>query len=344
MTHAPGVTDAARPLFDFTLLKPGRARGYSLTLEGVHNDFFTASGFIPRPGIAKANFNHRWSFFPKDRRAEAISFTGILDNTWLWDRFISGTEPDDIKLMTSTNVRWRGGWSTSLFTFVESFRYPAFLYENFYIEMRDASGAVTDTVPYVGTMRLPNYGTDINVSTPQWQKFSGSAGVTAGHDDNFDEWSSAWIFFTKFTLNWRPTDRARLEARWIEQRYFRTSDNSLVRQRMIPRLKLEYQVARPVFVRLVGQYDATKVDSLRDDSRTNFPVLVRNPDGSFRRAVAQQRGTFRGDALFSYQPTPGTVFFFGYGSSSFSPTFFDRHNLDRTRDGFFLKASYLFRM
>ncbi|HET9454015.1 MAG TPA: carbohydrate binding family 9 domain-containing protein [Gemmatimonadaceae bacterium] len=344
MTRAPGVEPDARPLFDFSLVKPGRARGLTLTLEGVHNDFFTASGFIPRPGIARANATRRWSFFPRGSRAEAISFFGILDNTWLWDRFTSGTEPDDIKVQTRTNVNWRGGWQTSLFTFVESFKYPAFLYENFYVETRDAGGAVTDTVPYVGTDRLPNYGLDFNVSTPQWQKFSGSFGVTGGHDDNFDEWSSAWIFFTNVVVNYRPTERMRVEGRWVEQRYMRTSDNSLVRQRMIPRLKVEYQVARPVFVRLVGQYDATKVDSLRDDSRTNFPVLIRNPDGSFRRAAAQERGTFRWDGLFSYQPTPGTVFFFGYGSTFFSPQFFDRQLLDRTRDGFFLKASYLFRM
>ena len=60
--------------------------------------------------------------------------------------------------------------------------------------------------------------------------------------------------------------------------------------------------------------------------------------------VAQERGGLRWDGLFSYQPTPGTVFFFGYGSTFFSPQFFDRQLLDRTRDGFFLKASYLFRM
>lgn len=344
MTRAPGVSATARPLFDFSLVKPGRARGLTLTFEGIHNDFYTASGFIPRPGIARANATHRWSFFPKNSKAEAISFFGILDNTWLWDRFTAGSEPDDIKVQTRTNVNWKGGWGTSLFTFVESFRYPAFLYENVYVEMRDGSGVVTDTVPYVGTERLPNYGLDASVHTPQWQKFSGSFGVTAGHDDNFDEWSSAWIFFTNFVVNWRPTERARVEGRWVEQRYMRTSDGSLVRQRMIPRLKVEYQVARPVFVRLVGQYDATRVDSLRDDSRTNLPVLIRNPDGSFRRAAAQQRGTFRWDGLFSYQPTPGTVFFFGYGSTFFSPRFFDRDLLDRTRDGFFLKASYLVRM
>ena len=344
MTRAPGVEPDARPLFDFSLVKPGRARGLTLTFEGVHNDFFTASGFIPRPGIARANATRRWSFFPKGSRAEAVSFFGILDNTWLWDRFTSGKEPDDIKVQTRTNVNWRGGWQTSLFTFVESFKYPAFLYENFYVETRDASGAVTDTVPYVGTDRLPNYGLDASVNTPQWQKFSGSFGITGGHDDNFDEWSSAWIFFTNVTMNYRPTDRVRIEGRWVEQRYMRTSDNSLVRQRMIPRLKVEYQVARPVFVRLVGQYDATKVDSLRDDSRTNFPVLIRYPDGTFQRAAARERGSFRWDGLFSFQPTPGTVFFFGYGSTLISPRFFDRQLLDRTRDGFFLKASYLLRM
>jgi hypothetical protein len=113
---------------------------------------------------------------------------------------------------------------------------------------------------------------------------------------------------------------------------------------MIPRVKLEYQLARPIFVRVVGQYDATQVDSLRDDSRTNDPILIRNPDGTFRRAAAQERAGLRWDGLFSYQPTPGTVFFFGYGSTLASPRFLSPTLLERTRDGFFLKASYLYRI
>lgn len=344
MTRAPGVSSTARPLFDFALVKPGRSRGLSVTLEGVHPEFFTASGFIPRAGIARANISPRWSFFPTESRLEAVHFSTILDGTWEWDRFVEGTEPNDIKLQTRTSFAFRGGWRTDLFTFIESFKYPAFLYENFFIERRDASGAPVDTVPYVGTDRLPNYGTDISIGTPQWQKFSGSAGVTAGHDDNFDEWSSAWIFFTTLNLNWRPTERARVEGRWVQQRYYRTSDGSLVRQRMIPRLKFEYQVARPVFVRVVGQYDAAQVDSLRDDSRTNDPVLIRAADGSFRRAAAQERGSLRWDGLFSYQPTPGTVFFLGYGATLGSPRFLEPSLLQRTQDGFFVKASYLYRI
>jgi hypothetical protein len=53
---------------------------------------------------------------------------------------------------------------------------------------------------------------------------------------------------------------------------------------------------------------------------------------------------FRVDWLFSYRPTPGTVFFAGYGSSltEDDPLAFSR--LRRVNDAFFLKASYLLRI
>jgi hypothetical protein len=53
---------------------------------------------------------------------------------------------------------------------------------------------------------------------------------------------------------------------------------------------------------------------------------------------------FRSDLLFSYKPTPGTVFFLGYGASLSEPRAFRFVGLDRVVDGFFLKATYLFRM
>src|SRR5690606_35033703 len=117
-----------------------------------------------------------------------------------------------------------------------------------------------------------------------------------------------------------------------------------VRLRMIPRMKIEYQLSRPIFLRFVGQYDATRIAALRDDSRTNHPILLRRPDGSFRRAEAVQRGGFRADWLFSYQPNPGTVLFAGYGTSLNGEEFFQPRALERTSDGFFVKLSYLFRL
>ena len=106
---------------------------------------------------------------------------------------------------------------------------------------------MADTVPYVGTDRLTNLGLMLGVNTPQWNRFSGYVQIIGGQDDNFDEWSSAWILYSTIEADWRPTDRIRVSGRFLEQRVHRKTDGSLVRLRTIPRLKLEYQLARPIF-------------------------------------------------------------------------------------------------
>jgi hypothetical protein len=337
-------TSQGRPLFDFTLTQTGRESGFNLVVEGTHPELNAGSGFIARPGIAHANFTPRRTFFPTESVFESITFTPILDFTWDWDRFMDGTEPNDLKFNSNTTALLRGGWRTTLYTWAESFKYPAQLYANYYVERRADNGAVVDTVSYVGTNRLPNFGVNVSVATPQWGAFSGSADVVAGQDDNFDEWSSAWISFVTLNADWRPTERVRVNGRYLEQRYHRKSDGSLVRLRTIPRVKVEYQVSRPIFFRFVGQYDGLKLDALRDDSRTDDPILIRGPDGTFRRAEAVERGSFRADWLFSYQPNPGTVVFAGYGATLGGREFFRPSELERTSDGFFVKLSYLFRM
>ena len=330
-----------RPLWDVSLSQSGRSSGFSARFHGIHPEFDAASGFISRTGIARFVFQPRHTWYPKTGAIQSISFSPISDNTWEWDRFVDGTEPNDIKMNTSTTAVLRGGWNGTFYTWTETFKYPPSLYTNLFVERHDGAGAVIDTVPFVGTDRLTNLGVNLRVATPQWSKFSGAADFSGGQDDNFDEWSSAWIYYTTVEADWRPTDQIRVNGRYLEQRIHRKSDNSLVRLRAIPRIKVEYQVARPIFIRVVTQYDGLRVDSLRDDSRSNDPVLVKTSTG-YRRAAAINRGGLRADWLFSYQPSPGTVFFAGYGASiasdEFRPT-----SLERTVDGFFVKWSYLFR-
>ena len=342
-TRFRGATVDPRPLFDFTLTRTGRESGFNLTLEGIHPEFTASSGFLSRTGTVRAVFQPRRTWFPKNSRFESVTFMLISDNTWDWDRFMNGTEPNDIKVNTSTSATLKGGWHVTAYTWTETFKYPYQLYTNYFVQRRNAAGTPIDTVPYVGTDRLTNIGLDTRISTPQWKQFSASGNLTAGQDDNFDEWSSAWIMYSTAELNWQPTDKIRTNGRWLEQRVYRKSDGSLVRLRSIPRVKVEYQVSRPIFVRFVGQYDGLKVDKLRDDSRTDDPILIRTSSGAFRTSTPVDRGGLRVDWLFSYQPNPGTVFFMGYGASmgseEFRPT-----NLERTADGFFMKLSYLFRM
>ena len=49
------------------------------------------------------------------------------------------------------------------------------------------------------------------------------------------------------------------------------------------------------------------------------------------------------DWLVSYEPTPGTVAFFGYGSTLDGARPLSLHELRRVNDAFFVKVAYLFR-
>ena len=141
------------------------------------------------------------------------------------------------------------------------------------------------------------------------------------------------------------TDQIRVSAQYQLQAFDRRSDGTSVGRRRIPRLKVEYQLSRSIFFRAVGEYDASRQDALRDDSRTELPIVVRNAvTGDYVPALASETNQFRLDWLFSYKPTPGTVVFAGYGSTLTEPEGFRFRALRRSGDGFFLKISYLFRL
>ena len=108
---------------------------------------------------------------------------------------------------------------------------------------------------------------------------------------------------------------------------------------------MEYQLSRAIFFRVVGEYDARRQDALRDDGRTELPIVIRDPvTGVYEPTLPSERNRFRVDWLFSYQPTPGTVVFAGYGSTLTEAEGLRLRALRRETDGFFLKVSYLFRM
>jgi len=85
-------------------------------------------------------------------------------------------------------------------------------------------------------------------------------------------------------------------------------------------------------------------DSLRDDTRTELPIYLRGANGSLSRAAAFERTRARLDVLLSYLPSPGTVVFFGYGDALAANRPGGPERLQRTRDQYFMKLSYLFRV
>jgi hypothetical protein len=213
-----------------------------------------------------------------------------------------------------------------------------------------------DTLAFTGVARIPNSEAFISLNTPSGHRLSASGFYLWGRDENFFEWSSSNIIIAQYGLNFRPTDRLRAEATYNLQSFNRRTDGSIVGNNRIPRLKVEYQIARPVFVRVVGEYLSLYRDALRDDSRTGLPIIAHDRCAGFayQVTVACQSSSFRGDFLFSYQPNPGTVLFFGYGAGYADtrlvaapfefPSSFGFRGYNRTDDALFVKASYLFRL
>jgi hypothetical protein len=289
-------TDGKRldaPLWHAGVNRNGRHLAFGYALDGVHEDFRAANGFIQRGGVVNGNVDQRYTWFGA-----------------------------------------RGA-----------------LYASYRV-----LGTNGDTLPFTGRPRIPNSEAFISINTPTGQRLSFTAFYLWGHDENFFEWASSNIIIAQYGLNYRPTDKLRVNATYNLQSFNRRSDGSIVGNNRIPRLKVEYQIARPVFVRLIGEYQSSYRDALRDESGSGRPIITYDQCAgyAYQVTVACQRSSFRGDFLFSYQPSPGTVLFVGYGAGYADrralaepfdfPASFGFRGYDRTDDALFVKASYLFRL
>ena len=115
--------------------------------------------------------------------------------------------------------------------------------------------------------------------------------------------------------------------------------------RHLPRLKVEYQLTRAAFLRVVGDYDINRQDDLRDDGRTELPIVIRDPaTGAYEpatrlpaEAAAPRLPVLVPAACRAPSSSRATAAVSSITSSA-------ARRLRRESDGFFLKISYLFRV
>jgi len=337
-TRVGGVTTTA-PLWLSQFTVQHRVWGLRSLFAGIGDDFRDASGFIGRAGIVHAYVDPSYTTYGRPG-ALLQRFTGdiVVDGIWQYQNFIHGRHLQDKKLHFNGNATLRGGWNVGAGYFVESFGYDSALYADYRLKLPNGS-----VVQFTGQPTIANGEYIVQIGTPQWKHFSGSGFFLQGHDENFFEWASGDLLLLSVDLSYRPTERLRNSVSYFWQQVNRRTDRSPVNVGRVLRAKVEYQLSRPLFVRVVGQYIQDKTDSLRDDSRTGAPIYIQGPD-SLTRAAASRSNLFHADVLLSYQPVPGTVVFAGYGSNMTDEEAFQFRGLRRTDDAFFLKLSYLFRL
>jgi hypothetical protein len=329
-----GAGARAGELWDVTLYDlTGRSYGNHGEIVGISPDFEAASGFVNRVNVVQARIANRFSLYGKPGAMVEQATTFILISpTWRYHDFVDLGSTLEGSIRETVLLTMRGGWGVTANWDNSHQRFDPPEYADYQV---DSSGtAIPFAIPH-GLYNL--WSGDVGFNTPN-RGLTVGASVGAGQGAIFAEAAEARGVSVFVGATWKPTSAIRIDGQWVHQRITRARDGSWFSTANIPRLKVEYQLTRDIFFRYVGQYFAQERDALRDP-RTGDPLIV---GGSAQPRVTDT--DFRNDLLFSYKPTPGTVFFFGYGSSLTEAEPFGFRDLRRTSDGFFLKASYLFRM
>jgi hypothetical protein len=279
---------------------------------------FNRLSFYGAPGALVQTYG---AFFQEDRIWNNAGFGhGLAEST-------EGVQP---------SATLRGGWQVGGAITHSYFAFDPALYSG--LTVLEPSGAVSDTVAFtVPGPEADQWGTSLRVTTPTFRFFTGTASITRGQIPIFREAVPGRSARIDATLAVRPTTALRSSLQFSRLTIARRADGSRFSSETIPRVKIEYQVSPPIFVRLVAQYSARSRSALRDGNGQE--ILV---DGVLD--AGETTNEFSTDWLFSYRPVPGTLVYLGYGSTLDEPREFRFQNLQRTRDGFFGKISYLFRL
>ncbi len=315
--------------------RTGRQWGFHYTLRSLDPGFNSAAGFVNRTGIIETRAFNRLSFYGA-RGALVQSYGSFFFLDRIWNNAGAGHGLAEGTESITPMATLRGGWQLTGGLSRGYFAFDPTLYTG--LTVQQSVGTVIDTSAFIVPPPEENeWGGSFRVTTPTYRFFSGTASITENQVPIFREAAPGNSSRIDAALDIRPTTAIRSSLSFSRLTIARKSDGSRFSSETIPRIKVEYQVSPPIFLRFVGQYAARSRSALED--RNGNPILVNGV-----LDTGSTLNEFSTDWLFSYRPVPGTLVYLGYGSTLEEPREFRFQDLRRTRDGFFGKISYLFRL
>ena len=334
-------TDSVRNFRNGSLLqadwdRTGRAWGFHYTLRSLDPGFKAAAGFVNRTGIVEARAFNRLSFYGA-QGALVQTYGAFFQEDRIWNNSGASRGVVESTEAITPSATLRGGWQLGGAIAHSYFAFDRQAYSGYTVQ-RSIGPLIVDTLSFVVPgPETDEWGESLRLTTPTFRFFTGTGSVTRSQIPIFREAAQGKSLRMDATLDVRPTTAIRSSLQFSRLTLARASDGTRFSSETIPRLKVEYQISPPIFLRLVGQYAARSRSSLRD--RNGNPILVNGV-----LDTGDTTNEFSTDWLFSYRPVPGTLVYFGYGSTLEEPREFRFQDLRRTRDGFFGKISYLFRL
>lgn len=339
-----GAPTRSAPMWEAVVDRTGRGYGFHYSLLGVDSAFRADNGFVQRTGIVVPGIHNRFTLYGKPGQVFERFNTFIhLSGVWRYRDFFATKSLLEDQFLIQNSLTLRGGWQVNMNPALSSYAFDPANYSRFYVNLPAAlcAGCPPIYAPITLPGRTPALTSSVGVTTPQFPRFDASISTVFGNDVDFIDASRIRRRDLNASLNLRPTDRLRVNATFVSSSYTRRATGDESFSTRIPRLRVEYQVARPFFVRIVSQYQATHRLPLVDSR--GAVLATRNADGTFTPSSESTSNSLRADWLFSYRPAPGTVVFVGYGNTLTEPDPLAFQDLRRVNDAFFVKLSYLFR-
>ena len=325
--------------------RTARRWGYLVTLRDVPEDFVTETGFVRRTGITDLSGGNRVSWYgAPGARVQRVDFYQGGGITYAGRDFWRGGGGVEGDAHLNVEGHLRGNHEIGVAVSRGFYRLDPADYAGYSVPDGDGGLHTGDALVDARMRGLNGVSIDLESSYFKWMDVAVEAEY--GATPIFAEGTRGreWSLGAEVAL--RPTAALRVDASLRRVLLFRDRDGSRYSRALVPRLRAEYQFTRAVAVRALAQYAVEEVDVLRaPDGRTYLregePFRVRR--GNRPAWDAPQLNPLRLDLLLSWQPSPGTVAFLGYGREVTDDEAFRFDGLAPRTDGLFLKLSYLFR-
>jgi hypothetical protein len=321
------------PLWLVEFDRTGRAWGFNYKLNGIGESFEAKSGYVPRNDIVQGHAFNRFTLYgERGATLESFSTNFGVGRIWNYSGFLSDSSVEGNESVM-LSFRLKGGWTINSSTERSFVRFDDSMYTGYQVWL-----GPDNLAPFAVPEILDNaFSESITVSTPTYRIFGGSFQVGYGKSPIFPEASNGRETTAVLTAKVRPKETVRVEASGTFSHLIRARDSSEFARTFIPRVKVEYQPRRSLFFRVIGEYRSQRQAALRDPDTGNLLVV----DGVL--STPKPYKGLRLDMLVSYEPTPGTAVYFGYGSTLEPEQMVGSSDLRRVSDGFFLKLAYMLR-
>lgn len=331
-TDAGGGARTSAPMFQVEFDRTARTWGFNYRLTGFGRGFDAQSGYVPRSNMVEFRAFNRFTYYGE--RGSLLETASVFfgpSRLWKYADFGRSAPLEGGESM-NLSATLRGGWSLSANVARAFVNFDPAAFASYTV----ATG--NGRVAFVLPGEVSNWGGTYSVTTPVFEKLNAKLEFKRGGTALFAEAGDGVETRVTATLGLRPTAAIRIEGSIVRSQILRDRDDSEFARSTIPRVKLEFQPKRSLFFRLITEYRSDRRAALVD------PFTGR---ALYVGAAPASEQAFRGlrvDWLVSFKPTPGTVAFFGYGSSlERNRALYNTDALERTSDGFFVKLAYLIR-